>query len=545
MRKFISSDLFFYFTLIILIVMIGQLPVILHIFHTPKGYYYPYLDTVSSAGDFYYQALIRYGTGTEWLVRIPYINGAYQSSFIQIIFLWLGKISLITGIGPAEIYAISRISGGLIYVSSAVFLFKTILSRTLARMAFIFFLFAEPLAIPVSGNVFNQDFGKWTWFFEEAARRITLMPPHYTLGKGMALFSLVFLINFLKSRKISDLLWSLVLIFTAGIIYPPPVFIILVSLALSGLMDFITHKEKYSKCMSGYIYPAIYGFIASIPLLLLKIELNKGYPWNMWSKVELGWNSPGMNFELEYFTTIGLMVFLVPLSFIYWRKMKSFNRSGYLIPVWGLSAYILFPLANIIQVGKFRLTEGAQIVPLAILSVYGVVNLKKLIEEKINSNLGKIIAITAVSAYTIYFIIFSSLTAISYTNKLWGYWINIYFRPQEIAGLSYLRQNVPPDSLILSGIHTSSFIPAFARVKTMIGFSDLYENFSDFEKDRETIDLILEEKLTENETQAYLLSKHADYLYKQKLSPEEEKLYPSLLENVFQNEIVSIYKVKK
>ncbi len=91
--RLIKNELFFYSFFSFFIIFIGQLPVILHIFHTPKGFYYPFLDTVAFASDYYYLGLIRYGMGNDWLLKIPYVTVDHAGSLIQIFFLALGKLS--------------------------------------------------------------------------------------------------------------------------------------------------------------------------------------------------------------------------------------------------------------------------------------------------------------------------------------------------------------------------------------------------------------------------------------------------------------------
>src|SRR3990167_6297916 len=115
LKHIILNPLFFYLLLSIVIIFVGQLPFVLHVFNTPQGSYYPYLDTLAPS-DYYYPALVRYGMGPDWLLKIPYVPSEHQGSFIQIFFVFLGKIAAVSGLGPAEVFAVSRVLGGIIFI---------------------------------------------------------------------------------------------------------------------------------------------------------------------------------------------------------------------------------------------------------------------------------------------------------------------------------------------------------------------------------------------------------------------------------------------
>ena len=236
-----KKSFFFYAFLTFIIIIIGQLPVVLHVLNTPQGSYYPYLDTLAPS-DYYYPAMVRFGMGSDWLLKIPYVSNEHQGSFIQIFFVFLGKVALVTGLGPAEVFAVSRVLGGIIFIAAVVYFLHRILPRDKARIAFLFFLLAQPL--PASLNIFKEDFGMWVWHFGEAARRISSLPSHYTIGKGLAVLALGLIIHALKTKSIKLAVVSGIVMFSAGMIYPPPVFIILFSLGVAGIIWIIIKVFK-------------------------------------------------------------------------------------------------------------------------------------------------------------------------------------------------------------------------------------------------------------------------------------------------------------
>ncbi|OGG26567.1 hypothetical protein A2960_03735 [Candidatus Gottesmanbacteria bacterium RIFCSPLOWO2_01_FULL_39_12b] len=546
-KVIVLSDWFYYCALTLITILVGQIPVILHIFHTPKGYYYPYLDTVAAVGDYYYHALIRFGMGSDWLVKIPYVIADHQASLIQIIFVWLGKFALVIRAGPAEIFAISRVIGGMIYAVSVILFMKLILEKKQARLAFLFFLFAQPFSFTSINKLFNQDFGRWIWFFDEAARRISIMPPHYTIGRGLAIFSISFYIIYLNNKRLLFLTLMFASAVLGGIIYPPPVFILLLSVSLTMITYLISIRISNWKNLAT---KSVIGFILFIlgcllPLIILKMELAKGYPWNMWNKVELGWNASTMHFERDYLEMLGLLILLVPFSIIKLFDRKIRDWKIYFLFYWAISAFLLFPFANLLQVGKFRFSEGAQIVPISILASWGFLTISKYSVKYFNSKVTCILQVMIISLVVINFIIFTILTVRNYTLSLWGYWTNVYFRPVELSALKYLRENTGSGAVVLASGNVSSYLPSFASINTIIGLSDSYEKFTDFEYEKQRIDSILAGTASENEVKEYVQTRKVNYIYFEKYTFGKKILYPQLLVPLYENDGFTIFQVRK
>src|SRR3989344_5578400 len=213
-KKAFNRESLFYFSLSLLIILAGQLPIFIHYFHTPVGFYFPFLDQ-SAPSDFYYIALIRYGMGMEWLTKIPYITVPHQASLIQIPFILMGKLSLFTGIGPAEMLAIFRIIGGSLFLFAAIKLINLLLPKNITKIAFLIFLFVEPL-FSFKISIFREPYVDWIWHFGDAARRISVAPPHYTIGKGLALLSVFLLFSHLNRSNKPRFYGSLILGFIGG-----------------------------------------------------------------------------------------------------------------------------------------------------------------------------------------------------------------------------------------------------------------------------------------------------------------------------------------
>lgn len=539
-KSLFAKDWFFYGSLIFLVIAIGQLPILLHILHTPQGYYYPYLDKISFS-DYYYLGLIRYGMGPDWLLQIPYVATPHTASFIQIFFVWLGKLSLVTGIGPAEVFSLFRILGGLVFLLSSIFFLKLVLPASKIRLAFLFFLFAQPIFLREYPD-FLREFGVWVWHFGEAARRVSVMPPHYTLGKGLAILSVCFLILYLQRKKNIFIFLSYFLILLAGIIYPPPVFIIVFSLILTGIVILMRYRTLRMLPKNSLLFVFCYLLFAILPLLLLKGELGKGYPWNRWNQVELGWNLSSMRFELNYVRSLGFLVFLIPFSLPIVFAKKQDDLWKLFCFFWFITSFLLFPFANMLSLGKFRFTEGAQIVPFAVLALFGFEQVSLLLSQAKDVQVD-LIKKTFLAFFVLYFLLFTFFSAYFSIVNLRGNWTNVYFRPDELSALSYIEKYIPPDSVILADVYPSNFIPAFARVRTIVGFSDFYSKYNDFLAEQKKISSILNGTVLETEAKKYLEKKKIDYVYYEKDVRGEKALYPDILHPVYTSPHFTIYRV--
>lgn len=551
LKKLWNNDIFFYFLISFGIIFLGQIPIILHFLQTPPGYYYPLIDRPSFS-ESYYLALIRFGMEGGLLTKVPYVVSPHQGSFIQILFPLIGKIGNFFPLGSPEIFAIFRIVGGLILLSSSVFLLRLILPKTQARVAYILFLLVQPIPFLDPQNLlpgYFEDFDHFIWHFGEAARRVSMMAPHYTLGKGLAVLSLACLILFLKKKKVRFALMGAIVGFLAGIIYPPPVFILLSSIVVSLPFVLLSYLKLWEKSRSvlhftrfemitkqvlpGMLVPIGYLFA----LLLLQYEVGKGYPWNMWNRVELGWNDPSMHFEWSYLHIIGVFLLISPFGLFPILKEKKLQTIGIFLTVWAVSGFLLFPFANFLSIGKFRFTEGVQILPLAIISMWGIVGRTVRLPRLASANL----IIVCVILYFLFWSFFSTQWS---KDRLKGWFTNVYFRPKELEALKFL-QTVPKDSVILAGLYQSNYIPVFARVKTLIGFSDFYQSHEEFAKEKSDVDLILSGQKPIDETKKYIHDRRVEYVYLEVDPNQKAAVYPGLLERVFENGNFEIYEVKK
>ncbi|OGG00081.1 hypothetical protein A2153_02215 [Candidatus Gottesmanbacteria bacterium RBG_16_38_7b] len=452
-------------------------------------------------------------------------------------------MSLITGIGPAEMIAIFRIIGGIILLVSAIKLIKIILPEYLQKLAFILFLFSEPLP-NLAKSFITDDFIAWVWHFGDAARRISMQPVHYSLGKGLALLSLYFLFAYFNKLNKKNLWLSLGIIFLSGLIYPPPNFIVAFSLTGTILIYLLLNRFKQIKITQIKAIGA-YLLFCLAPLFILKLELTKGYPWNMWNRVELGWNDPLMHIELDYFRMFWLLFMLLIISLPLVIRFNKFTFKYLFLFIWAMSAFLLFPFADTLSVGKFRFTEGVQIFPLAAIAAITLKITGGIIKEKLGIRAKLVISKILLSGFFAYFLFFTTQVYRDALLRFWPYWKNVYFSADDLASFKFLDKQVADDSIVLTDDIGSSYLPAMARVRTIYGFSDFYPRYMDYWQDIEEVWKIFKGEEEKEKTANFLKERSVDYVYYDKTTYGERILYPELLTKILENGEIVIYQVKK
>lgn len=528
-----------YGILMLVILALGQLPILARIFHTPTDRYYPLLDKAYFT-DYAYPAAMRYAMeGPEWLLKSSYVYRDHQASLMWFLYVVLGKIAGATGIGPFEVFALFRVVGGILLLVAAALVLRLVLPKRQALLAFVLFIFAQPFPFWNNGNIFTQDIGHFVWDTGEAARRISSLPPHYSLGKGLMLAALAAVLLAIRKPKRQRLLLSgvVVSIIAAGFIYPMPVFLLLFIAVIS-----LSVSVALRKVQSVFLPLLVAGLV---PLVVLKIEVAaKGFPWTLWNTAELGYNTSAMQFELRYLQMFGPLLFFVPFGV--WRVIRertwSFDRV--FVVIWFVAPFLLFPFANTFSFGKHRFIESVGLLPTAILAVWGWQELAHGLATWIGKKAMARVGALLIGGFIGYFFLSGSLVAYGSTMRLWGYFTNVYLRREELAALEYLRINATKDSVVLAYPMPSNFIPAFARLRTIVGDPVTYKDVGEYYGDAAYVNAFLAGSLSESDAYAFLAARSVRYVYTEVLSGRERLLYPGLLEKIFDNGSFIIYARK-
>jgi len=241
---------------------------------------------------------------------------------------------------------------------------------------------------------------------------------------------------------------------------------------------------------------------------------------------------------------------LLPLAligaFLILKKSEKDEKDIFLL-FWFLIQFLLIysPVAF-----QRRLLEGFQIV-LALLATFGVFYLKDLVCQKpifqkyFKEVFSNKVFFNKVFLLYLFFILFFFSNFVIIANDLILYLKNddgMYLKKEVQEAMFWLRENTNQESVVLSAVKTGNLLPAFSLRQVYFGHlgqtaqskEKLVKLERFFQKDND------DEKIT------FLKENKIDYLF---LGPKEKELIQfntdkKYLEKIFENEKVTIYKIK-
>lgn len=507
--------------------------------HAPLGYIYPYLlSTFYSA--YYYLSVITQGTGPGWLVHMSYMITPHQGSLIHYFYFMLGKIALITHLASYQIYGFARMSAALLLLVTSVIFFRRYASNTVARIAFFLYLFVQPWPNWNHGNIFHQDFVDQVWSIGEAVHRFGVISPHTTIGAGLVIVS-VLLVSPISNR----LSWSRTIIaalvsFIAGVIYPTPVFVIGIAYGLAALcwhiQQLMTRGEwEWKKIAHTAVFLA--GGVAAI--LLLQHEAAKGFPWSVWQWEMAYFNKSLRGFWLLYAQQLGI---LLPLALIGLVTRKPMTHIDWFIRIWAFSGFFISPFATQLHLARFRFIHAQQWLPLSLLAACGVQRIFVILHQYLGARRATALRGISIGLLISNFTLYAALAGNQLVSSLWQYNTNIYIPPAQQSAFAYVRTHVSPNAIILTDLYLANMLPAFARVRTVIGYPPNYTNDADFQKDLNLTDAFLSRSLSDDSARDLVSTWHVDIVYADASSGVALRPY-SFMKPLYTNALVVVQQV--
>lgn len=535
-----KSDLYFLGLAACFFLLVCAQDIVLRI-HTPPGHIYPYLLTTFWS-KFYYLSVIMEGTGSGWLVYMPYVIAPHPGSLIHYLYFVLGKIASVTHLMPYQIYALARIGGALLFLGTAVLFLRRAVEPKLSRIAFFLYLLTEPWPFWNAGNIFVQDFGHWMWETGEAVRRIGMLPPHTTIGGGMAVLSLFLVLTPGGGNHWGRTLLAAVISFIAGVIYPVPTFVIGFSYGAAVCCYHIQQvvvRRGYQWNWGKITHAAVYLLGSIIAVLLLQHETAKGFPWSVWQWEVSYFNGPLGQFFLRYPQQLGI---LLPLAIVGLFRRKIISIEDWLVGIWAFSGFILAPFATNLHLASYRIIQGQQWLPLSILAAYGISHIAVWLRSTMHARYSAMIIGMGTGLIMLYFGVYAVLSGYQTVSGLWPYSANIYIPPDTQQAFAFVHRNVASDSIVIAELYTANMLPGFARVRTVIGYPPDYEKEEDYERDLAITDAFLSRSLSEDAARALITSWHADIVYADASAGVALRPY-TFLKPVYSNHTVVIARV--
>ena len=412
MKKLISilsSDIFFFLFFSLIALSLNYAPAIYHFLTTPPDRVYT--GTVFFSDDYaIYASTIQQGIDGRLMVVDKYTSEPHEPSLLRINYLLLGKIGGLLELSSMLTYHLSRFVLGIIFLSLCLYLIFNFIPKNLQRLSFLFLLFSY------SWPKFNVG-NPVLWLKIQPAltepnpvvRFAT--QPHFQISAIYTLIAIIFFLNLsdlsnLSRRFLFLFLSSLFLVLSnfAALTDPSQVLVIYLALfffiLILVLKDLIAKRPIFSQKKIFIVY--LLAIIAALPPYFYLQHVLSQEPWlhilppfeNMQAFPQT-FSDFFLSFgPISPFATIG--IFIIFLGYL--RNLGNigdlprssqfaigkFDNLIIICFFWILSTIILiFFLATPLHINRLRLFHTPLYIPLAILGAYGVVNLSKLLTDKV------------------------------------------------------------------------------------------------------------------------------------------------------------------
>ena len=303
----------------------------------------------------FYLSRIRQGIEGRLTVKEQYTSEPHNGSFIHVFYLflgWLGAWTRTPWHRAADVYHVARIVfGGLLLVMIAQFCKK-------AKFPLLAFLLAVtastwPKLVNYNGGWRFGGFMPW-WSVMDSLQRITFIP-HLLVGQALIIFLIMAIADEATMKKPGNWIFLGVLAFVLGIIFPPGLLFVIMTMGVLTVFDF---KQLLARATALGL---------GLPSLIYLSLMTSFYPWKRLAEFDIVKPLP-FNY-IEYFLAVGpiLPIGLIGLLIVIGKKEKSLFPAVAWVLAW---AVLLFVFQFIPSQSPLRFSEMIPHVPLAILTAY-------------------------------------------------------------------------------------------------------------------------------------------------------------------------------
>lgn len=500
----------------------------------PTGHEYTVLGK-----NFYYPSMIYQAKDGAWGVADTHTTRPTPMVFVEVFFVFLGKIAALLNIVPIQMYIIAQVLGGVLVFALTYWLITLLLPKAIHTYALFFALALEtgPLVTRL-----DRAFTLWEPSFPSHVlfdRHFGL--PHHTWGEALGMLYIGILWLTIKKPTPLRITAMILLALLATTVLPPYMVTFgMTSMAIWGVWSIFT--KQFGKIMPPFILSALAVGAAG---LVIKLEFAKGTPWNSWQAAEKSWWTHHMLLTqyastlLLYYPFILLAIFMTLLRWKHWTS--QLKLIVFIMLAWIFGPYILVPFSHYawFPVANFRMTDGYQYLPAGIVAGIGIWQLLQTIPAKLRVGT-KLVLLGSV---TIVSVIFSYIftTQILHTQK--NFWSNIYPQKSTMDGVRFI-DTLPKRSGIMVREYFGEIIPGFANVRVFIGGP---HGFPDWGERQWISQRFFSGEYTDEEARLILQDNDISYVFygpDEKLLTTTAEFYPALLEPVYTNPTVTVYKVK-
>jgi len=459
----------------------------------------------------------------------------------------LGKVAALFRLDPVNMYIVAQVVGGAAFFIATYIFISFLFPKKFQSIAF-FFAFLIQVGSLLSDYLLARYLIPPYATIPLESSQLTIFRqfglPHHTMGEAIGLLTLTALLSSFTNKMTIPKAGAIIIGSFIGVNVLTPYFITLILALLPSILLYAFSTKTVKKL----IIPAgIFVISCAVAAVLLRTQLSLGPPWSTVYQVEkTWWTVPDL--LTRYITSLYLyipyiLLAIITLPFI-WKKTTEHIRLAFMVGIgWLFIPVIIMPITSlpIVPVASFRLIDGYQYVPAAILATCGIIGIHLIIKRPII----KVIIISvllAMGGFVSYHLTSSYLGGI--LDEQYHIWSNVYPSNSFWEAVQFFH-TVPKGSRVLATEHTGQLLADYAPIRSFVGKTP---GFSDFLERRGIMGWFLQGIRTDEVARGILTREHIDYVY---FGEDERRicltdsLYPNVLIPVFTRPGVIVYAVKK
>lgn len=532
--KYITRPLILFFLIANLYFAFSNIPLFILNSKAPSWSIFPIYHHTENVNDYnLYLSVITMGQNGYILNRDAFTSENTSPGIFYIYYILVGKLSSFFHLWPPVAYHLARIISVEIFILGiyAVSLVFSGRKGVFLSSVLSVILTITPIATFISPGAFSA-FTPW-WYQLESLQRLDGLP-HHIFGQAIFLFALSFFFLYLRKRRKKLLILSALSAFIAGIVLPPSLLPVIISIPLSYLVFTLVNRLREKKLYFNKYQlfgASLLVSISAISLTISFLQTKMGHPWNMWNAWEISrWNVNETGFDMTLIfsfcllAVISILITAANLKKVIWENLFLF--------LWSLSPVYLLPFANLLGIGKIRLIDAAPFVPFAIL----ISNFIQTIGKK-SRRIMLVLLILSISLP----VTFSFLRMEIDQKKQAPIFSNVFVSKSVWNTIDFLKTDAKKDDVILSNEWAGNIIPGYVPVKSYFGHIN---QTLDFFRKQGNAFAFLAGKMKDDEALKFMKENNIKYVYygpEEKVAGQTSLKYP-FLKVVYKSDFDSIYK---
>lgn len=416
--------------------------------------------------DYYlYLSTIRQGADGAWETRAVYTSEPTKPSIFYLFYLAVGHIAKFFHISPIAAYHVSHIlSQEMLFVGVYILVREMVGVRWAILAALIGFFTSVPpiMYIRALWPVFSGS--RW-WDNLDPLFRADYLP-HHAFGTALTMISLWGCIKLTKAFRWKWLGIAVVSAIATALVYSPPALVLALALPLACGIEQLHRLRAHKRIEIRKV--AAFGLVSLavvLTLVVMRSQTDKGFPWSQWRVWDMSmWNNNVSFFNRQFFWGLGIMI-IFALPYAVGTMIRGGDFPTILSATWFLLPLVLLFYADLLGVGRIRLGNIGQFVPMGVLAVktlqwvYSYANGSR---QKQLILYGFLLVFVVTTVPSSLFFLRGRLT-----NPPGGTNVNIPYG--EIRAFGYVRDHIPAGSVVLASFSASNMLPAFAPVVSYWG----------------------------------------------------------------------------